>query len=93
MIPNLYLTELFTWLKTNTIWSTYQKFQLVLWLLAFIYTTIAIITISIASLIGPESYWLVAGLYVLNYPALWLFQPNVVKNHKLRWKRDYDCPY
>lgn len=87
MVPYLYLSELFTWLKTNEIWSRADKFKLVLWLFSFAWTTLAIIFIALAGL-----GWLIAGLYALNYPALWMFQPAIVKNHKFAWRRNYENP-
>ena len=87
MIPILYLSELLPWLKSDLIWSKWDKIKLVLWLASWPYSLAAIIF-----LIFTSGY-LYAGIYALNFLALWLFQPAVVKNHSFKWKRDYDFPY
>ncbi len=87
MIPILYLSELLPWLKSDLFWSKWDKIKLVLWLASWPYTLGATIFLLCTS------GYLYAGIYTLNFLALWLFQPNVVKNHSFKWKRDYDFPY
>ena len=88
----LYLSELHIWLRTKNQWSKWAKFKMVCWLGSFLYTTLAIILLSWSHLAYENLSWLVIGLYTLNYPALWIFQPYVVKSHKLKWKRPYETP-
>lgn len=88
MIPNLYLTELLSWLKTNTEWTKFQKFKLVLWLLSWVYTTGAVVLFSAASIV-EDLPWIFAGMYLLNYPALWLFKPNIVRNLAIYWRNPH----
>lgn len=87
MVPDFYIRELFTWLKTDTVWSKWDKVQLVLWLIGWPYTGGAILVLL---LLGQPWH---AGLYVLNYPALWMFKPHVVRCHVFKWKKNYEYPY
>lgn len=87
MIPILYLSELIPWLKSDLIWSKWDKLKLVLWLASWPYTLVVVIGLLLSGA------YLFAGVQALNFLALWLFQPHVVKNHSFKWKRDYDFPY
>lgn len=84
----LYINELYVWLRRNQDWPKRDKIKLLLWLLSFAWTTLAVVFLA---LVG--SNWLVVGLYLLNYPTLLVFKPYIVKQHKFAWRRNYDNPY
>lgn len=89
MLPYFYLRDILTWLKTNEQYSKFEKFQMTFWLASIIFTTIAVIALFIAAFVYSNSdLWLLAGGYVLNYPAIWFLRPRVVKHHKIVWRDD-----
>jgi len=80
MLPPLYLSELISWLKTDTLWTVFDKFKLCVWLAAWVYTTVAVILLLVTAS-GS-----IAGLYALNYLALLMLKPRIVSNHAFYWR-------
>jgi len=78
----LYINELYDWIRRNRDWPKKDKFKLLLWLLSFVWTSLAVVFMA---LMGTN--WPVVGLYLLNYPALLVFKPNIVKQYKFAWRR------